>query len=88
MPTSTTNPDSRAAASGTAPADGLCFLVAEDHEFQRGMMVGMLEDLGASAVYEAEDGTLHYQRWRDVAAVGGLVDPETGDDLELVGWTL
>lgn len=39
-------------------------------------------------VYRAEDGTLHYQYWGDVAAVGGLVDPETGDDMELIGWTL
>lgn len=45
----------------TAPDDGnparnLCFLVAEDHEFQRSMIVQMLEFLGATGVYEAEDG--------------------------------
>lgn len=34
----------------------LYFLVVEDHEFQRGMMVEMLEELGAKAVHEAEDG--------------------------------
>ena len=38
------------------PAKGLYFLVAEDHEFQRSMMVDMLEQLGATAVHEAEDG--------------------------------
>jgi len=60
------NPDTRAAASDTVPAEGLCFLVAEDHEFQRSMMVGMLEDLGASAVYEAEDGRVAMEITREL----------------------
>jgi len=34
----------------------LRFLVAEDHEFQRGMLVMMLESLGAKAVHQAADG--------------------------------
>jgi len=54
MPTSKPNPARDAQPIG--PAAGLCFLVAEDHEFQRAMMVGMLEGLGARAVQEAEDG--------------------------------
>ena len=45
-----------AAGGKGAPASDLCFLVAEDHEFQRSMIVQMLEHLGASGVYEAEDG--------------------------------
>lgn len=58
MPASTPNddPNREATVADTMPAKGLYFLVAEDHEFQRGMMVEMLEDLGAKAVYEAEDG--------------------------------
>ena len=58
MPTSTPIDDDnpRAGASAAMPAKGLCFLVAEDHEFQRSMMVEMLESLGARAVYEAGDG--------------------------------
>jgi EAL domain-containing protein (putative c-di-GMP-specific phosphodiesterase class I)/CheY-like chemotaxis protein len=58
MPTSTHNDhDSpRVGDGGEAPASGLSFLVAEDHEFQRSMIVGMLENLGAKVVYEAEDG--------------------------------
>ena len=58
MPTSTHNDhDSpRVSGGGKAPAAGLSFLVAEDHEFQRSMIVGMLENLGAKVVYEAEDG--------------------------------
>lgn len=56
MPTSMQNNDADANQDATNPAQGLCFLVAEDHEFQRSMMVQMLEDLGAKAVYEAEDG--------------------------------
>jgi EAL domain-containing protein (putative c-di-GMP-specific phosphodiesterase class I) len=42
--------------SGALPAKGLSFLVVEDHEFQRAMMVEMLEEIGASAVHEAADG--------------------------------
>jgi EAL domain-containing protein (putative c-di-GMP-specific phosphodiesterase class I) len=34
----------------------LRFLVAEDHDFQRGILVRMLESLGAKAVHEASDG--------------------------------
>ena len=34
----------------------LRFLVAEDHDFQRRMLVRMLDRLGASAVHEASDG--------------------------------
>ena len=56
MPTSMQNNDADANQDAANPAQGLCFLVAEDHEFQRSMMVQMLEDLGAKAVYEAEDG--------------------------------
>lgn len=37
-------------------ARGLCLLVVEDHDFQRSMMVDMLEGIGAKAVYEASDG--------------------------------
>jgi len=34
----------------------LRFLVAEDHDFQRGVLVRMLQSLGAKAVHEAADG--------------------------------
>lgn len=38
-------------------------------------------------VYRGDDGTYYYQPWQDVAEVGGLVDPETDEDMDLVGWT-
>jgi len=38
------------------PGKGLNFLVVEDHEFQRAVIVEMLEDIGAQVVYEASDG--------------------------------
>lgn len=38
------------------PGKGLTFLVVDDHEFQRAVMVEMLEAIGAKAVYEANDG--------------------------------
>ncbi|RZA21870.1 MAG: EAL domain-containing protein, partial [Lysobacteraceae bacterium] len=58
MPTSTHHHDSNPPGGDpvAAPAAGLCFLVAEDHEFQRSMMVAMLDDLGAKSVHEADDG--------------------------------
>ena len=49
------------------PAKGLSFLVAEDHEFQRSMMVAMLEDLGAKGVHEAEDGRAAMEITRELA---------------------
>lgn len=36
--------------------------------------------------YRAEDGTTHTQPLSDITEAGTLIDPETGDDLELVGW--
>lgn len=38
------------------PCSGLRFLVVEDHEFQRGMLVRLLRSLGAPAVHAAADG--------------------------------
>ena len=35
---------------------GLCFLVAEDHEFQRKALAKILQSLGANDVHEAADG--------------------------------
>lgn len=56
MQLSTQDDQSMAAQGDDTPARELCFLVAEDHEFQRSMIVQMLEQLGATGVYEAEDG--------------------------------
>ena len=56
MQLSTQDDQSMAAHGDDTPARELCFLVAEDHEFQRSMIVQMLEQLGATGVYEAEDG--------------------------------
>jgi len=38
-------------------------------------------------VYADSNGEHHYQYWADVATVGGLIDPETGEDMELIGWS-
>lgn len=37
-------------------------------------------------VYRDSEGNLHEQPWQDVVEVGTLIDPETGDDMEIVGW--
>lgn len=54
------------------PCSHLRFLVVEDHEFQRGMMVRLLESLGAHAVYAVEDGR---------AALQVIADPERPVDI-------
>lgn len=61
MNTSTPNNPNRSgsvqtATAGSGPAAGLLFLVAEDHEFQRDMLIEMIEGLGARGVHEAIDG--------------------------------
>jgi EAL domain-containing protein (putative c-di-GMP-specific phosphodiesterase class I)/CheY-like chemotaxis protein len=47
------------------PASKLRFLVVEDHEFQRRVIVQILQGLGAAAVYAAEDGRAALQVVRD-----------------------
>ena len=47
-------------------AAGLTILVAEDHEFQRSMMIAMLEELGARSVHEAEDGAAALEITREL----------------------
>jgi hypothetical protein len=37
-------------------------------------------------VYEDADHNRHYQHWSELMWVGTLIDPETGDDMEIVGW--
>ncbi len=58
MPTSTWDDNRSPGADADAglPGKDLRFLVVEDHEFQRSMMVEMLENLGARSVDEAVDG--------------------------------
>jgi EAL domain-containing protein (putative c-di-GMP-specific phosphodiesterase class I) len=38
------------------PCSGIRFLLVEDHEFQRGLLAGLLRRLGAAIVHEAADG--------------------------------
>lgn len=56
MHTSTHEEQSAGNLGATLPGKDLRFLVVEDHEFQRRMMVEMLESLGARAIHEAVDG--------------------------------
>jgi hypothetical protein len=37
-------------------------------------------------VYKSEDGQTYEQFACDLPSAGTLIDPETGDDMELVGW--
>ncbi|SEC65354.1 Uncharacterised protein (plasmid) [Tsukamurella tyrosinosolvens] len=38
-------------------------------------------------VYRSDTGKYFAQLWGEVPTAGGLIDPDTGDDLEVVGWT-
>lgn len=38
-------------------------------------------------VYEDASGVRYYQHWSELVHVGTLVDPETGEDMEIIGWT-
>lgn len=38
-------------------------------------------------VYKDDDGVLHYQHWNDIGEVGTLIDPDSGDDMAIIGWT-
>jgi len=38
-------------------------------------------------VYVADNGENHFQPWQDLMSAGTLIDPESGDDMEMVGWT-
>lgn len=49
-------------------------------------MVHKIETSQMFLVYKDEDGEYHYQSWEDVQECGGLIDPENGDDMELIGW--
>lgn len=38
-------------------------------------------------VYRDSQGHEHLQLWSDIPEVGGLIEWDTGDDMELIGWT-
>lgn len=37
-------------------------------------------------IYQNENGDLFEQRATDLVSSGTLTDPETGEDLDLIGW--
>lgn len=47
----------------------------------------MIETRDMWLVYIDEQGENHYQPWQNVETSGTLIDPDTGDDMEMVGWT-
>lgn len=48
----------------------------------------MLTNIGPMfLIYIDSEGNHHYQPWQDVVVVGTLIDPETGDDMDILGWT-
>ena len=39
-------------------------------------------------VYIDNEGNKHYQHWQDIEDVGTLIDPDTGNDMRMIGWTV
>jgi EAL domain-containing protein (putative c-di-GMP-specific phosphodiesterase class I)/FixJ family two-component response regulator len=71
MPEFTEEPEDQlsedtAATDAAAPAAGPLILVVEDHEFQRKMLVEMLESLGARGIHEATDGRVAIEITREL----------------------
>lgn len=38
-------------------------------------------------VYVDDENVKHYQPWQDIVESGSLIDLETGEDMEIIGWT-
>ena len=38
-------------------------------------------------VYADDEGDWHYQPWQDLTESGTLIDQDTGNDMEMIGWT-
>lgn len=66
MPASTGNQDQSPEWNPELPGKGMSFLVVEDHEFQRSMIVDMLESIGARSVHEAADGASALEVTREI----------------------
>ena len=70
------------------PAESLSFLVVEDHEFQRNMLVRMLNAMNAQAVHAAEDGRQALHLLRTLRAGVDIIisdlDMPTMDGMELI----
>jgi EAL domain-containing protein (putative c-di-GMP-specific phosphodiesterase class I)/CheY-like chemotaxis protein len=60
------SPEDAPASDAATPASGLLILVVEDHEFQRLMLVEMLESLGARGIHEAADGRVAIEITREL----------------------
>jgi EAL domain-containing protein (putative c-di-GMP-specific phosphodiesterase class I)/FixJ family two-component response regulator len=69
-------------------AEELCFLVAEDHDFQRRTLVAMLKRLGAKQVIDVADGRSALDCFRDPAAAVDIIisdlDMPGMDGMELI----
>lgn len=53
-----------------------------------GIAAGTYTDAPMWLVYLDTEGDEHYQPWEDLVEAGTLIDPQTGEDMEMVGWTL
>jgi EAL domain-containing protein (putative c-di-GMP-specific phosphodiesterase class I)/CheY-like chemotaxis protein len=69
-------------------AEELCFLVAEDHDFQRRTLVSLLKEMGARQVFDAADGKAALELFRGGAATVDVIisdlDMPGMDGMELI----
>ena len=47
---------------------------------------GHIQDGDMWLVYVDAEGERHYQPWQDLQESGTLIDGETGEDMEMIGW--
>lgn len=38
-------------------------------------------------VYRDDQDNYHYQPWEEIDSTGNLIDPESGEPYEIVGWS-
>ena len=38
-------------------------------------------------VYIDVEGQMHFQHWSSLSEIGTLIDPENGEDMDVIGWT-
>lgn len=52
------------------------------------MYLVYLDEGGRKLVYLDKEGKKYYQHWDDLQESGTLINPETGEDLKLIGWAI
>lgn len=52
-----------------------------------GETVDKMTNIDMWLVYVDVEGQMHSQHWSNLAEIGTLIDPENGEDMDVIGWT-